>query len=256
MTAQLPTAPQAGGKAPEEHLQLALDHVSLDDALILISQLAQAVVRVEIGTPLVLSTGIVAVERVRAKVPHPITVVADVKICDAGERIARSSFAAGADVITAVAAAIDDHTWQGILNAVRQTDRRKCGGAPILLDTIGRDVDTDVLSRMGAVARDAGVAVDLCIHRPKSASPSFAELLSPFLEHGRQFDRLVVAGKLTSSEAHAALEAGSDILVVGGAVAEATDPEQVWTAFRNEVDAYRRSKANDIPQADRLQDGA
>jgi 3-hexulose-6-phosphate synthase len=240
MIAPFSVTPQASEDFPEGHLQLALDLVSLENALTLVSQVAQAVARMEIGTPLVLSAGIVAVERVRAIVPHPITIVADVKICDAGERIARNSFAAGADVITAVAAAIDDVTWQGILNAVKQADLSEGKGAPILLDTIGRDVDIVVLNRMAAVARDAGIPVDLCVHRPKSASLSFAELLAHFVEYGRQFDRLVVAGKLSPSEVRAALEAGFDILVVGGAVADAANPAQVWNAFRNEVSAYRR----------------
>jgi len=227
---------------PEGNLQLALDHASLDDALALVSRLAQFVTRVEVGTPLVLSTGLSAVGRVRANVPHPITVVADVKICDAGERIARSSFKAGADVVTAVAAAIDDVTWKGILTAAKEVDRANCTAAPILLDTVGRDIDIHALERFAAAARDAGIAADLCIHRPKSASRTFAELIAPFDRQARLFDRLIVAGKLNPSEAYPALEAGFDILVVGGAVAEASDPVQVWNAFRTNVDSYRETR--------------
>ncbi|HUO35357.1 MAG TPA: orotidine 5'-phosphate decarboxylase / HUMPS family protein [Candidatus Acidoferrum sp.] len=219
---------------------MALDLSSLNEALSLVSKVAQVVARVEIGTPLILSAGLAAVESVRRSMLHPIVVVADVKICDAGERIARSAFAAGADVVTAVAGVIDDVTWQGVLKAAKAVDHPVGSPSPILLDTVGHGVDLVVLEKLCATADREGIPVDLCIHRPKSGSRTFAALIAPFAGGAGYFDRLIVAGKLSPAEVHDALTAGFDTLIVGGAVADAADPLAIWNAFRSNVDSFHQ----------------
>src|SRR4051812_42398254 len=85
-------------------MQLALDQTSLQGALSLLAALAGRPSRVEAGTPLLLAEGAAAVRAIREQVGENVVVVADTKICDAGERIARVAFAAGADVVTVVGA--------------------------------------------------------------------------------------------------------------------------------------------------------
>jgi 3-keto-L-gulonate-6-phosphate decarboxylase len=241
------SGPTGGSAPPEAALQLALDLTSLDDAAGLVARLAPRLSRIEIGTPLALAAGFPAIARIRALSPPAAVIVADVKICDAGEKIARSAFAAGADVVTVVAAAIDDTTWHGVLAAAAgrggaprtvgepgRTDRRV---APVLIDTVGMDPDPVALGALAASAAAAGVPVDLCIHRPKQASPSFADLIGPVLGHQLAFDRLVVAGKLAPADVRPALEAGFGTLIVGSAVTEAADPTGMWDSFRAEVQA-------------------
>lgn len=231
----LDSVSQSAAKLPESCLQLALDLTRWDDAAALVGSLSNVLMRVELGTPLVLAEGLGTIHKLRSLCRQPLVVVADVKICDAGERIAHAALAHGADVVTAVAAVMDDVTWKGILRAVLQHDLRHTGCAPVLLDTIGHSVDLAALSRLATMAADAGVKVDLCIHRPKSGSAGMDELIAPFKTSETPFDRMVIAGKLTPGEVRAALTAGFDTLVVGGAVASAGDPALVWNAFRNEV---------------------
>lgn len=85
-------------------LQLALDHVSLDDALSVAMLLRDKVDIVEAGTILCYSEGMRAVEAVR-KVARERTLVADLKIADAGEVLAGMAFRAGADWTTVICAA-------------------------------------------------------------------------------------------------------------------------------------------------------
>ena len=96
-----------GTGTPEAALQLALDLTSLDRAAELVAKLSPTLARIEIGTPLAIASGLAAIDRIRPLSRPGAVIVADVKICDAGEKIARSAYAAGADVVTVVAPAID-----------------------------------------------------------------------------------------------------------------------------------------------------
>ncbi len=164
-------------------------------------------------------------------------IVADVKICDAGEKIARSAYAAGADVVTVVAPAVDEITWGGVLAAAADQGQSGRDPAPVLIDTVGARADPASLGRLAAAAAEAGVAVDLCLHRPKTDPPSFADLIRPLDRHRLAFGRLAVAGKLTPAQARPALEAGFGTLIVGGAVTGAEDPIAVWDTFRSKIQA-------------------
>jgi len=226
-----------GTGTPEAALQLALDLTSLDRAADLVAKLSPALGRIEVGTPLAIASGLAAIDRIRPLSRPGAVIVADVKICDAGEKIARSAYAAGADVVTVVAPAIDEITWRGVLTAAADQGRGGRDPAPILVDTVGARADPAALGRLASAAAEAGVAVDLCLHRPKTAPPSFADLIRPLYGHRLAFDHLAVAGKLLPAQVRPALEAGFGTLIVGGAVTDADDPIAVWDAFRAEIRA-------------------
>jgi 3-hexulose-6-phosphate synthase len=226
-----------GTGTPETALQLALDLTSLDRAADLVAKLSPALGRIEVGTPLAIASGLTAIDRIRPLSRPGAVIVADVKICDAGEKIARSAYAAGADVVTVVAPAIDEITWRGVLTAAADQGRGGRDPAPILVDTVGARADPAALGRLASAAAEAGVAVDLCLHRPKTAPPSFADLIRPLYGHRLAFDHLAVAGKLLPAQVRPALEAGFGTLIVGGAVTDADDPIAVWDTFRAEIRA-------------------
>ncbi|MCU1477704.1 MAG: 3-hexulose-6-phosphate synthase [Subtercola sp.] len=229
--------------SPQLQFQLALDLSSLEEASRLVRLLARRLTRIEVGTPLVISAGLASVAHIRQLAQAPVEIVADVKICDAGERIARTAFAAGADVVTAVAAAIDQITWRGVLDAVGERVFQLDAPAPVLLDTIGPRLEPDALDRYARMAADAGVAVDLCIHRPKVGSPSFAELREQLGGAATGFNTLAIAGRLTPADVHEAHEAGFGTLIVGGAIADAADPESAWAAFTDLAGSTEESGA-------------
>jgi 3-hexulose-6-phosphate synthase len=223
------------GDSPEAVLQLALDLTALDRAADLVAQLSPVLDRIEVGTPLALAAGLAAIDRIRPLARPGAVIVADVKICDAGEKIARSAYAAGADVVTVVAAAIDEITWRGVLAAAADRGHRDGDPAPVVVDTVGGPPDPVALGILAGVAAEAGVPVDLCLHRPKTGSPGFTDLIRPLAGHRRGFGQLAVAGKLVPAEVRPALEAGFDPLIVGSEVTGADDPVAVWDAFRAEA---------------------
>lgn len=223
---------------PEASLQLALDLPSLRVCRAVIADLAPRLARVEVGTPLLLHEGIRAVEWLRGELGPAGTVVADVKICDAGGRIAEDAFGAGADVVTVVGAAADMTTWEGVLQAAGASP----GRAAVMIDTIGWEPEAAAtgLPPFCAAAGQAGVTVEVCVHRPKKSPPPFTALLAQLpAAGGSGFPGYLVAGKMTADLVGPALAAGFSTIIVGGAVTEADDPASVWSAFLKEVTASR-----------------
>lgn len=89
---------------PTPRLQIALDTFDLPSALGPLQQAAPYVDVIECGTILVLCEGFHAVRAIRAFFPDK-QVLADVRIAEAGSKIARLAFEAGADLVSCVAGA-------------------------------------------------------------------------------------------------------------------------------------------------------
>ncbi|OLO46160.1 3-dehydro-L-gulonate-6-phosphate decarboxylase [Actinomyces oris] len=89
---------------PTPRLQIALDTLDLPAALGPLQQAAPYVDVIECGTILVLCEGFHAVRAIRALFPDK-QILADVRIAEAGSKIARLAFEAGADLVSCVAGA-------------------------------------------------------------------------------------------------------------------------------------------------------
>jgi 3-keto-L-gulonate-6-phosphate decarboxylase len=85
-------------------LQVALDMTNLDAAVSVASRLVDRVDVVEAGTVLCLAEGMAAVRKLRAALPEK-TILADIRIVRAGEKLAAMAFDAGANWVTVVAEA-------------------------------------------------------------------------------------------------------------------------------------------------------
>jgi 3-hexulose-6-phosphate synthase len=223
--------------APEAKLQLALDVPSLTASLGTVCALRPRLGRVEVGTPLLLHAGVAAIELVRSVLPSGVRLVADTKICDGGNRIALDSFNAGADVVTVAGVAVDAPTWRGVLEAAMSLPE---ASRTVLIDTVGWDNNSagPRLRRLTEEAVLAGVPVEVCVHRPKDDPPPLPELFRQFGgPTSTGVHRRLIAGKIVSGLVAPALEAGFDVVVVGGAVSDSDDPARAWSALLEEVPA-------------------
>ncbi|WP_366180344.1 orotidine 5'-phosphate decarboxylase / HUMPS family protein [Actinomyces timonensis] len=90
--------------SPAPGLQIALDTPDLPSALGPLQEAAPHVDVIECGTILVLAEGFHAVRAVRALFPDK-EILADVRIAEAGSKIARMAFEAGASLVSCVAGA-------------------------------------------------------------------------------------------------------------------------------------------------------
>ncbi|MFO7557002.1 MAG: 3-hexulose-6-phosphate synthase [Desulfobacterales bacterium] len=206
-------------------LQLALDFVDLKRAL----KSAKAGVSggvdwLEAGTPLIKSEGLHAVRELRRLFPNA-TIVADMKIMDAGRTEVETAAKAGANIVDVLGAS-SDATIRECIQAGKNY------GAKIVVDMIAVD---DVLSRAKQV-EDFGadyVSVHCAIDEQMEGKDPFDVL--------RQVSEalsipVAVAGGINSETAAKAVEAGAAIVIVGGAITKAMDPEQAAREIRLGLD--------------------
>jgi 3-hexulose-6-phosphate synthase/6-phospho-3-hexuloisomerase len=196
-------------------LQLALDFVDLKRAV----RSAQAGVGggvdwLEVGTPLIKSEGLQAVRELRRLFPH-VTIVADMKIMDAGRIEVETAAKAGANIVDVLGAA-SDATIRECIQAGKNY------GAKIVVDLIAVK---DPVSRAKQV-EDFGadyITVHCSIDEQMEGKDPFETL--------RRVAEAVsvpagVAGGINSETASRALEAGASVVIVGGAITKATDPTE------------------------------
>jgi 3-hexulose-6-phosphate synthase / 6-phospho-3-hexuloisomerase len=206
-------------------LQLALDFVDLKRAV----KNAEAGVKggvdwLEIGTPLIKSEGLQAVREMRRLFPE-ITLVADMKIMDTGRVEVETAAKAGANIVDVLGAA-SDATIRECIQAGKNY------GAKIIVDMIAVK---DVVSRARTVEEFGAdyVSVHCAVDEQMEGKDPFETL--------RQVSQalaipVAVAGGINSETAAKAIEAGASIVIVGGAITKALDPEQAARAIRHGMD--------------------
>jgi len=194
-------------------LQLALDFIDLKRAI----KCAQAGVSggvdwLELGTPLIKSEGLQAVRELRGLFPH-VTLVADMKIMDAGRTEVETAAKAGANIVDVLGAA-SDATIRECIQAGKNY------GAKIVVDLIAVN---DPVSR-GKQLEDFGtdyITVHCSIDEQMEGKDPF-ETLHRLAETVSL--PIGVAGGINSETASRALQAGASIVIVGGAITKAVDP--------------------------------
>jgi len=206
-------------------LQLALDFVDLARALH-VAQLAvpAGVDWVEAGTPLIKSEGLNAVRELRRHFPNH-TIVADMKIMDAGRIEVESAAKAGANVVDVLGAASDATIAECI-------QAGKNYGARIVVDLISVPDPVGRAREVEALGADM-VTVHVAIDDQMAGRDPFTTL--------RQVSQTVkipvgVAGGINSATAWQAVESGAAFVIVGGAITKATDPAAATADLRRALD--------------------
>jgi 3-hexulose-6-phosphate synthase/6-phospho-3-hexuloisomerase len=223
-------------------LQVALDFLELRRAL----ELAAEAVRggatwLEAGTPLIKSAGLDSVRELRRAFPK-LTIVADLKTMDAGRVEMEAAAKAGANVGTVLGTASESTIVECI-----EVGRH-----------YGLDIHVDLLNVPGpeGLARkcEEWGAHHLGIHMPIDDQMR-GKTPTDLLRRVRAATRLpiAVAGGLNSETVVEALEAGADILIVGGAITKAADAEKatrtiiraIETRERFATDLYKRGASDE-----------
>lgn len=196
-------------------LQLALDFVDLRRAVKSAQAgIANGVDWLEVGTPLIKSEGLQAVRELRSLFPH-VTLVADMKIMDAGRIEVETAAKAGANIVDVLGAA-SDATIRECIQAGKNY------GAKIVVDLIAVK---DPVSRAKQV-EDFGadyITVHCSIDEQMEGKDPFETLRRVA---GAVSLPVGVAGGINSETAPRALEAGASIVIVGGAITKAVDPAE------------------------------
>ena len=199
-------------------LQVALDFTRMGDALAIASRLQdlEGPIVLEAGTPLLKAEGARSIELLRA-VPPGRPVVADTKTMDAGAIEAGLAGEYGASALSVLAVAPEET----ISETVREAHRL---GLLVYGDLIAVD---DPLEAIGKLDR-AGVDIVLLhvgidVQRKLGVTAGqMAELVREI--RGKWPRILAVAGGIKPGEVKGMVDAGADIVIIGGAITKSRDP--------------------------------
>lgn len=203
-------------------LQLALDFVRLGEAMAVAEQAAAHVDFIEAGTPLIKACGLDVVRRLKRRFPLTF-IVADMKTMDTGGLEAGLSFRSGADATTVLGVAARE-TIAGAAAAARRYGRQ------IIVDSIGVEDLRGLLSKIDGLDVD-WLLVHTGIDQQHVGKSPFSDLDTL---HGEAFGpRLGVVGGLNGDTAvELRRYPRVELVVIGGAIARARDPENAASSIR------------------------
>lgn len=208
-------------------LQVALDHENLNRALKVAREAVDGGVDwLEAGTPLIKSEGLDSVRALRRDFPSA-TIVADMKIVDAGRLETECAAKAGANIIHVLGTA-SDATIAECVEAARRYDAR------ITVDLLGLHSRERMIQR--AVEVESMGAAFLCVHTPIDMQMC-GELPFDDLRAVASEVRIpiAVAGGINSETAVDAIEAGATIVIVGGAITKSPDAKAATETIKKAI---------------------
>jgi len=212
-------------------LQVALDFVNLSRALKCAEEAIKGGVDwLEAGTPLIKSEGLNAVRELRKRFPKK-TIVADMKIMDAGRTEVEIAAKSGADVVCVLGAA-SDATIKECVEAAHNY------GARIQVDLIAiKDVKKRAreIEKIGADYIGIHCAID---DQMRGGDP-FKELkdISKNIK-----TPIAVAGGINSETAPDAVKSGASIVIVGGAINKAKDAQKASQNIKESIASLKKIK--------------
>ncbi len=194
-------------------LQLALDTVNVEEAILMMHQCQKWVDIIEIGTPMLIEYGLDAVRKMKQEFPEHL-VLADAKIMDAGELEANMCFLAGADIVTVLGVS---HPTT-IANTVKAATKH---GKMIMVDMI--DVE-DIKAKTKLIDK---LGVDfICVHTAFDLQGEQSEPLAE-LEIVNQVinkSKSAVAGGVKLATIENVVSYKPDVIVVGGGITNQDEP--------------------------------
>ena len=197
-------------------LQLALDLVNIPEGIAVVKEVEQFVDVVEIGTPVIINEGLRAVKEMKEAFPN-LTVLADLKVMDAGGYEVMVASQAGAGIVT-ILGATDDATIKGAV------EEAKKHGSEILIDMINIK---DLAKRAQEV--DA-LGVDyICVHTgydlQAAGETPFEQLKT--IKSVVKNAKTAVAGGIKLETLPGVIAAQPDLVIVGGGITGADDKAAV-----------------------------
>lgn len=206
-------------------LQVAIDTLTVDDAVALAGALRGVADIIEAGTPFIKRFGIDVVSQLRERSGLPV--MADLKIVDGGPFEAQLAVDAGASLVTVLATAADA-TVAGVVEVAH------AGGLEVAADLLGVH---DLPHRIAQLER---LGVDyLGVHAGTDARlAGNTDLMNEIgIVNATSSMPLVVAGGLNANTIPGVLGYRTAIVVVGSAITGAPDPVAAARAIRSVIDA-------------------
>jgi 3-hexulose-6-phosphate synthase len=195
-------------------LQIAMDMGNAETALRMVKEIHDVIDIVEIGTPMIVREGMLAVRLIKASYPN-VVVLADTKIIDGGAIESEDAFNAGADLVTVLAVA-NDATIQAVVNTARKQGKQAVADMICVSDVEKRAIELD------------NIGLDyFCVHT--SVDVRNANIgKTPFDELTRimkvlKNTKAALAGGINMETIPLIKKIGPEIVVIGGALTTAAN---------------------------------
>lgn len=212
-------------------LQVALDFVNLSRALKCAEEAVKGGVDwIEAGTPLIKSEGLDAIRKLRKRFPGK-TIVADMKIMDAGRIEVEIAAKAGANVVCVLGAA-SDSTIKECVEAAHNY------GAKIQADLISiKNVKVRAI-QIEKLGVDY-IGIHCAIDEQMQAKDPFSKLKEISSDINIP---IAVAGGINSETAPGAVVAGASIIIVGGAINKSRDARRAARVIKKSIQDLKKIK--------------
>lgn len=209
-------------------LQIALDVLSIEEALKITKQVAAYVDIIELGTPLLKEESTEeAIKIMKASFPDKL-LLADLKTMDVGQLEASMAFEAGADIMTVCAAAEND-TIKAALNYAKRH------GKKVMVDLIGIDNIEHKVARAKEIEK---MNPDyICVHTGIDEQKKGATPLKDFSEVKKAVKtKLAVAGGIDLKNINDIVKMKPEIVIVGSAITNAKNPKEAARKIKEKIE--------------------
>lgn len=203
-------------------LQLSLDMVTLEEAMRYLEEVDGSIDIIEIGTPFIIQDGLRAVREIRKAFPRH-TILADLKIMDAGEHEAKMAFDAGADIVTVLGVS-DDTTVKGAVRAARTCGKAVMADMICVGDIAGRAIEIE------------GFGADyVCVHTAfdiqSEENNPLAELR--IIKKVLKRAKIAVAGGIKQETLGGIVAESPDVVIIGGGITNKPDKKAAAQTIKN-----------------------
>lgn len=198
-------------------IQLAIDRVTIEEAIQLIDETKESVDIIEIGTSLIKDYGMESIVRIKKAFPN-VTILADIKTIDEAEYEFRKAYESGADIATVMGAAA--------FSSIDTCDRiAKEYNKEYMIDLL--EVDEKRILQLTKY-KDAIFA----IHFPSDVGGvGLAKLMKKAISHLVGVERLAIAGGVSMDTIELIKNRGIDIAIIGSGITKAENPSQAAKEF-------------------------
>ncbi|WP_326931861.1 3-hexulose-6-phosphate synthase [Enterococcus avium] len=194
-------------------LQLAIDELTLTEALEVLKDIHPYIDIVEVGTPFLIDAGREAVRQIKATYPQ-IEVLCDAKIMDAGAYEAQLAYDAGADYVT-VLGITDDLTIKGCVEQAQKQERQ------VMVDLICVENFAERVPFIEALGVDI-IAVHTGADQQQAGRTPLEDLKE--LKQYAKAVQVAVAGGINAETIGDYVALDPDIVIVGSGILKADDP--------------------------------
>ncbi len=224
-------------------IQVALDFVDIPRAINVAKEAVEGGIDwIEAGTPLIKSCGLESIRQLKKLFPNK-TIIADMKIMDAGRTEVEIAAKSGADIVVVMGNASDETIKESI-------EAGKNYGAKIMVDLMETAYNLERAKQVAKLKPDY-IGTHIPIDQQMTGKITFEGL--------REISKnisipIAVAGGLNSENVVDAVKAGAEILIIGGAITKAKNAsiatkkikEAVSKGIKIQTELYKRAHIENV----------